>query len=287
MNLYVVTNIFIFMEELSTLGVDNDTYFTIDSRYVKSRNVKRKLIEDVFKLVGSIKYIDYYKISNYKWNIVICSSYQHEDTYKKLLTVKCNKFILVEDGSYDYFNTTVVHPEFTRDKDLFIFKPDSSRVRQFYKSVNKLSLSNDLQNKVLALYRNELNRFSSFPKTTPIFFTSPLVEDFQVKGVEEKIVAFLEKCYSGQTVILKKHPRDLCSYKSSKVNIVECERNIPGQLLDLMFDGYKIFSFPSTICFMSNKVKSMIILRLSSNNKRYCDYYTEVYNVYPFKVIDL
>lgn len=289
--LVVVTNIFVFLEELlviNQLFIGNESiYFTINIDYVKSREVKNKLISDIYKTGLNLEYITWGKIQDIKWDIMLCSSYLSDVTYEKLSKVKYKQNILVEDGSYDYFVTDLSHMNFLKNKILYLFRPQDCAARYVYKDIRAFKQDRRLQRLIIEVYSNQLNELKSLSLNTPILFTSPLDSDFSMKDMYKQTLKFIDYNFRGQTLIIKKHPRDLCDYNSKYVNIINCSTNIPGQILDMMFNGIKLFTFPSTICFMSGKVDKMLILKLRSINYEYNSFFNNIKRFECFSIREI
>lgn len=287
--LVVVTNIFVFLEETSVikqLGLArNRVYYTINPNYVKSRTTKDNLIHDINRLNLGLEYITWGRINDSTWDVMLCSSYAGDGTYDKLVNTKVKVNVLVEDGSYDYFTENVSHPDFVRGKNLFLFRPQNSVAGSIYRSVRPIKIDADIQRRIMSLYSDQLNVFNRLPNGSCILFTSPLESDFGIMDHEKQAVEFMEKNFRNQVVVLKKHPRDLSEYKSRHIDIVECSTNVPGQILDILFNGPKVFTFPSTICFMSGKVNDMLLLRMKTHNKSYNDFYEKVGRLNCFRTI--
>lgn len=287
--LVVVTNIFVFLEETSVikqLGLArNRVYYTINPNYVKSRTTKDSLIHDINRLSLGLEYITWGKINESTWDVMLCSSYAGDGTYDKLVNTRAKVNVLVEDGSYDYFTEDVSHPDFVRGKNLFMFRPQNSAAGRIYRSVRPIKVDSDIQRRIMNLYSDQLRVFNSLPNGSSILFTSPLASDFDIMNHEKQAVEFMEKNFRNQVVVLKKHPRDLSEYKSKHIKIVECSTNVPGQILDMLFSGPKIFTFPSTICFMSGKVNDMLLLRMKTPNKNYNDFYEKVGRLNCFRTV--
>lgn len=256
--LVVVTNIFVFIEETSVikqLGLARSSvYYTINPNYVKSRTTKNNLIHDINRLGLGLEYITWGRINESTWDVMLCSSYAGDGTYEKLVNTRVKVNVLVEDGS-------------------------------IYRSVRPIKIDADMQRRIMSLYSDQLNVFNRLPNGSCILFTSPLESDFGIMDHEKQAVEFMEKNFRNRVVILKKHPRDLSEYKSRHLDIVECSTNVPGQILDILFNGPKVFTFPSTICFMSGKVNDMLLLRMKTHNKSYNDFYEKVGRLNCFRTV--
>ena len=146
--LLIVTNIFVFCEEVSILQDLDDTYFTINPNYVKSEKIEKILRRNIHQLFPELNFIEWQNICEISWNQVVCSSYLVNGTYETLIKLNTNCVQLVEDGSYDYFTEDVKYKEFLKDKQLWFFRPENAIVSYLYKSVNKLTISEWLMNKI-------------------------------------------------------------------------------------------------------------------------------------------
>ena len=275
MNLLIVTNMFIVLQEVSVLkqlGMWKDNcLFTINPYYVKSKETYNNLLRDIRLILPNAEYADWRKLEVYNVDVAMSPSYLTQEMVLDLGRI-VDKLILVEDGNYDYFMHDEEFLFDTTEKDLYLWKPESAACAWLYKGVHGIEVDNAMLDFMLVtLYSEAVKQLTKY-SMCPILFTSPLESDFEMLDSAEQIVHYLEQNYDG-TILIKRHPRDNADYHSAKLDFVEIERNVPGQFLDMYNKGIEIFTFPSTMCFMSANTSSMRILKLKTTNTAYNDFY--------------
>lgn len=280
-SLLVVTNIFVFFEELSALKYSKEhydsIYVTFDRNYIKCNTLVEELMGKIFKSLEEFNFIDFEEAVQEYWDNIICSSYITEYMYLHLSEMKYKDINFVEDGAYDYFGSEFCHGEMVRNHSLWLFSPNKSKYRSLFKRVNKIQLDNDLKYKMMNLFPEINSTLKGISKDTPVVFTSPIKEDFGFNSFNKEVLDFIEKNYSGQEVVLKKHPRDMCNYSSNCVKFIETSKELPGQLLNFIFNGDKIYFFPSTVALMSDDLSKTKVIQFSNcTNEQYNNFYSEV-----------
>lgn len=249
-SLYVIQNIFIFLEECFVKEPANSDYYTFNPLYVKDKKTHEKLTDYVKTLYPELHYIDFDAAAKETWECIYISSY-FANKLNELNKFICEEMILVEDGLFDYI-PNMENYSLYNGKKVYLFKPDSASKLAKQGEVLPLYKKPEVTDKFFKLFNKEISKFNNLDKKLPILFTSPLEEDFNATAKDmQKLVTYLEDKYSGQTIILKKHPRDTFIYKSDKIKFIDCDKNVPGQIIDKMFTGEKIYLFPSTVSFMS------------------------------------
>lgn len=286
-SIIIGTNIFVFMEALSVVykyGIHN-IFVSIDPNYVKSTDTAKALLIGMRKLEDSVRYIEWGKVGTVDWKNMICPSYAPDAVKRVYEGMHIDKIILVEDGSYDYYTENMTNIDFMRGKELHLFRPKESIHPEYFKAIYRIKIGDTLMQKVMSIYKREMQIISKLDKRSAVLFTSPLGTDFNSSTYVEETVKWLEDNINGTDIIVKKHPMDLAVYKSSKIRIMELNTTLPGQITDMYFNGLKVFTFPSTICFMSGKTKDMIILRFRSiKHEGYNEFFDMVKDDRDYKI---
>lgn len=87
--------------------------------------------------------------------------------------------------------------------------------------------------------------------------------------------------------MVKRHPRDNRKFNSSKLNLEFCPNNIPGQIICELFKDKKIFEFPSTITFMTDKDSNITIIEYKElENSSYKETMARTKEMFHFKIVD-
>lgn len=282
MVLVFVTNIYVFMESLEVLENKNisldKVYLLFNENYVKSEQDKIALKNTINKLNDNFKYIDYENAKKNIWDEVICSSYIPDKVCSILKDFTYKNLECVEDGTYDYFTKNFVHPELISDSYLWLFTPEKGINTHLFKGVKKLN-EKKINNNAMTVFDDELKSLNDIDKNLPVIFTSALKEDFNFYSFENEIRKFIKENYHGKTILLKKHPRDYCNYDIPGVNIIEIPKKIPGQIVDYIMQGEKLYLFPSTVGFMAkDKEKTKVLKFNNCKDERYEKMYKKIGN---------
>lgn len=266
----------IFMEECFVSVPSSDDYFTFNPYYVRNSQTMYNLQNDVSKLFPTLQYIPFEKALSIKWNTLFLSSYMQEEHIPSILNINCNEIILVEDGLFDYTTPDNTYP-FYGGKPLYLFHPEIASSEATRSNINALIPNKEIIKKFRSIYEKQLCELEKLQKDIPILFTTPLAEDFFApESLSNDILSHIANNYSAKQLILKKHPRDHFLYNSSEIEIIECPQNIPGQFLDEMFIGEKIFLFPSTVSFMCGELSNIIFLNPLPQDSTYCTAFNNV-----------
>ena len=275
-DLYFIQNMMIFMEECMVKEPVLNDCFTINPFYVKDTVTFSALKQDIQTIYPFIQYIEFSDCGNIRFDTIYMSSYIQEEHMHTVTDLNFERIILVEDGLFDYISDTDKYP-FYYGKDLYLFRPEIASSEAVRAVLHPLNPARNITNKFAALYQEALNNFSRLKKDTPILFTTPLSEDFNAdSALPDTILDYIKKELSFNRIILKKHPRDHFTYQSDSIDIIECPQNIPGQFLDEMFDGKKVFLFPSTVSFMCGELSDIIFLNVLPQNPKYSSAFEKV-----------
>ena len=276
-NLYIIQNMMIFIEECMIKEPEYGDSFIINTNYLKNEN-------DINKLRLLIKKIYPYIIEK-DINIVkdeynyIYSSSNLKSINNVLDNIIYKEHILVEDGLYDYLDN---NDNVYDNKMIYVFYPDyiNNNIKRNAKKIYKLDLNN-IPMRFKLYFLNELSVYKENKKGIPVLYTRPLKEDYNLSNnVINKALQYLDNNYN--EIYIKKHPRDLLEYKSDKLKIIEINKNIPSQIIDIYFAGPKYFLLPDTT-FFETKGNNKNILKIS-NDKKYLNDFDIFNNV---KFIDI
>ena len=280
-NLYIITNLFVLIEELSVVK-DEKAYYTINDNYLKEKkeiSVMKKKIKQMFPELIYIKFGD---IDKQEWNEVALSSYIDNESAKLYKCLRKKRYIFVEDGTYDYAQDDFLNADIVKESDVWLFDTISAKSISFFKSAQNLYLEEKYFARLRESYKVELKSLYNIVEGLPIIFTSPLHEDYGMEGYINKIIDYLENIYPINTqILIKRHPRDKEEYKSLKLSFIECEKSIPGQLIDRMSYAEKYYFQPSTILFTTPNMMNSRIFQFSEDM---CKYNASVYSNY-FKTL--
>ncbi len=277
-NLYIIQNIMIFMEECFIKLPNKDDLYTINPFYCRNKNTFKALQKDIGKLFPELRFISYNNIYTYSWNKIYMSSYMPLGYQNTVNILKSQEIILVEDGTFDYIDPEYQY-DFYKNKRLYLFKPEvASLTAKQNADIQQMNINDDVFKLFGNLYYDQIKLLKNLLKDTAILFTTPLKEDFEIsEDVQEKIVDFIKNKMEINRIILKRHPRDHFKYKTDKIEIKECPQNIPGQFIDNIFTGKKIYLFPSTVSFMSNDFNNIIFVNILLENKKYTEEFEKSY----------
>ena len=278
-NLYIIQNIMIFMEECFVKLPNKDDIYTINPFYCKNENTFKTLQKDIEKLFPELRFIPYSNIHTYLWNKIYMSSYMPLEYQDTINILKTQEIILVEDGTFDYIDPAYQY-DFYKGKKLYLFKPETaSATAKKNAKVIKIKIDKEIFELFENLYYDQIKLLKNLPKDTAILFTTPLKEDFEIDAdIQVKIIDFIKNKMRINRVILKRHPRDHFEYKTDKIEIKECPQNVPGQFIDNIFTGKKIYLFPSTVSFMSSDFNNIVFVNILSENKKYTEEFEKSYN---------
>lgn len=280
--LYLVQNIMIFMEEcLVALPSGNDMY-TINPNYVRSEITFKNLQRDISKLYPELEYIPYERITDDKWDTVYMSSYVPDEQLSFYDSLNAGEIILVEDGLFDYVSSEDKY-DFYAEKELYLFRPSLASALANKAEIHPLEISDKVIDKFTSIYKSELTALSSIDPLTPVLFTTPLGEDFNADcSITKEILDYIQRVFAPERIVLKRHPRDHFVYESDSLDIIECPQNIPGQLLDKIFEGHKLFLFPSTVSFMCGELSDITFINVLPGNEQYNNAFNGVINSLVF-----
>ncbi len=268
--LYLIQNLMIFMEECFVTLPDDNDFYTINPYYVKNNNTFKALKHDIELLFPNLKYITYSEIYESSWNRMLISSYAPEELLHEINQLDVKDITLVEDGLFDYISTNAPYP-FYNDKPLYLFRPQLASLSAQKAVLKAFNVTDNVINRFNSVFSTEIKKLSELDPKTLVLFTTPLGEDFGSDStITNEIMQYIEKTFGPKKIVLKKHPRDSFAYTSDSIEIIECNQNIPGQLLDRIFDGLKVFLFPSTVSFMCGELSDIVFLNALPNNNEYC-----------------
>ena len=240
--LYVVTNIFHYTQERSVPVEQGELFFTINPYYVLDMS---KMVNDIQFITPDTQYIPWNEIYDSEWDTVISSSFLGE-TIKCYRTMDIKKHILVEDGMYDYIKR-VEDEAYKSHCALYLSYPQYGYEPNNYACISQLpDIPHCISNKITELYSESLQPLKHVPCSTPVLYTAPINHDYGI--CTEKEVEEMFNHTGISQLILKKHPRDSYQYNFPNIDVIECDQQIPGQILFSQFNGRHFFMFPSTIC---------------------------------------
>lgn len=282
-NLYLIQNIMIFMEEcLVRIPSDQDAY-TINPHYVRNPETFASLQKDIGRLYPALEYVRYEDICGTRWDRVYMSSYVPDGLIAYYDGLKAHEIVLVEDGLFDYVPAENGY-DFYKGKKLYMFRPELASSTTKDASVCALDVTEEVVGHFASIYEKDISQLSHLDPKTPVLFTTPFGEDFDADdSLTVKIVDYMIRTFGFRQVVLKRHPRDEFVYSSDSLEIVECPKNIPGQLLDKIFDGKKIFLFPSTVSFMCGELSDIVFVNVLPDNHRYSDPFNNIVGSELFK----
>ena len=277
--LCIVTNIFIFSEQMSVLnklGVrqSDRINYIIDKDYNKNNERVAHLIFDIKHIFNNAVLIDKLdNINNYDYILTVSHITDYVFNILKYVKDIQSKLILVEDGGYDYTDKIDKdYPIIKREVPVYVFRPSQIENKLVYKEINTLRIDDKIIENMFKYYKNDLSNTLKNNVNSTILFTSPIDDDFGYNKSVQSIIEFMENNLGNNDVIIKRHPRDHSKYYSDKLNFTFCPNNIPGQLLCKLFTGNKLFMYPSTIAYMleDNSQTTVIKIReLEKLNKNY------------------
>lgn len=284
--LLVVTNNWIFLESLSVVkqtlpGVI--VHFTIDNSYTKDIERYFKIKKFIEAIDSQVEYIPMREVLTHNWDFVVSPSRVKDGSLYR--SIKATH-IFVEDGGYDYFGSEILNQDLLQGCSLYVRQPVSCRFNSIC-NVKLLEIDSDLILRTKAYYESEVRCLEQLPDNTPILFTSPLQEDFSI-DYRDRLMNQLVNDYMGQTIILKRHPRDLDSYKVTGIDFIDCAVDMPGQFVTCLFpNSCKLFVFPSTVAFTTGDISKQIVYRVSTDNKYYNDFFDDVERLHIFDIREM
>ena len=273
----VVTNIFIAIEEMNVVSSKDNIYYIIDESYNKDYVKRQTLKEDIRQIYPFLK-----EYRNEKIDILVGVSYITKYLYNVIEYVSPRDIIFVEDGSYDYLNNGMMdYPELKAGRTLYAFRPKQV-IATIFGQIKSLKVN---MSKVVEVYKRNFSCLTEIDKDAIVLFTTPMT-DFCYDSTDA-LLSYLERHYSGKTILLKRHPRDNRKFNSSKLNLEFCPNNIPGQIICELFKGKKIFEFPSTITFMTDKDSNITIIEYKElENSSYKETMARTKEMFHFKIVD-
>ena len=267
--LLIITNLFVFMEEvfvLQNLNLDDSTLIlTVNTDYntdVTQIDFSTDLICAAKKYLNTvmqcvyIQYVQFNDICKDHYDYVFSATHLQDHFADLLRNCNYGYLLLVEDGTYDYQDAIPLHNDVVQTAlAVYLFHPEREVAQHRYTTLHSISVNVEQQLPILChtVFPDIMQQLGNLPANTPIVFTSPLAEDFGILDHAKQLLQYLEEHYSDTSVILKTHPRDKSKYDSSKVNLIMCPSILPGQILDQMFDGLKLFEFQSTVTDFNTK----------------------------------
>ena len=259
-NLYFIQNLFVFLEQCLAKMPEEGDFFALNLDYNRDKTVRENLKRDVKKLFPALQFLSSDEVKKHAFQTIFTSSYLTKPAKAFIGSLKAAKIALVEDGTFDYDQDQADYP-FYQGKELYLFHPElaSPAAKTRAKTLKTLNPDQKLFKKFQNLYKTELAELKTLPKDTPVLFTTPLEEDFHKTSEEtDKILAKIAEKFAPKTLILKRHPRDHFTYRTDKFKIVEAPQNLPGQFIDRLFTGPKIYLEKSTVGFMSDNPEIML-----------------------------
>lgn len=276
-SLYLIQNMMIFMEECLVQQPSKDDVFTLNPYYVRDPETFSSLKKEISRLYPNLAFLPFEECKVYSWNIIYMSSYFPEEHLNEIAAFDHTEIILVEDGLFDYIEYEKGSYAFYRGKQLYVFRPEIASDSAKATDLHKLTIDKSIVHSFEELYSDSLRALRLYNSKTPVLFTTPLEEDFSSEEtLTDRIMTFLNDRYEINHIILKKHPRDHFHYNSPYIKITECPQNIPGQFLDEIFDGMKIFLFPSTVSFMCGELSDITFLNVMPDNPEYTNAFKQV-----------
>lgn len=234
--LYVVTNIFHYAQERSVFVEQGELFFTVNPYYVLDMN---KMVKDIQFVTPDTRYIPWNEIYDSKWDVVVSSSFLGE-TLKYYKTMDIKKHILVEDGMYDYVKKTEENEVYKFHCTLYLSYPQHGCNLDSYVHVNQLpDIPQCISDKITELYSESLQPLNRVPCNTPVLYTAPINHDYGI-CIEKEVEEIINHTNISQ-LILKKHPRDPYQYDFPNIDVIECDQQIPGQILFNQFNGRSVF----------------------------------------------
>ena len=251
-NIFIITNFWIFLEEFQASNFENPTYISFSEDYCK--NFSKEDIDDLKKtisnIIGNYILLDEKDVFKMNFNKVYMSSgtpLYGEGIYKQEL--KCKEYIFVEDGGYDYSSTQITSlVEIRKKSTIFVFDKMKFKMSEYYKETKEL----DIEVSINIIKENIEDDIFNLDKKLPILFTAP-IEVQNIEKIEKTILSF-------DKIIIKQHPRDSRNFKifEKYTNVVICKKIIPGQILDVLFNGEKFYEYSNaTICIEKDQLEKI------------------------------
>lgn len=254
--------------------VSSDTIINIDyaSELGQSRLNKLLYQNKTFKLRNPKKEYEY----------VFAPSNMTKYIFEILDSIHYQKLILIEDGTYDYTKNVVTNA-YTKHAIKYVFNkslikiPACQELRQVKldKSVN---LSSVFQYELDYIHNLNIN-------AAAILFTAPMEADFGMK-IKNKVEDYFDKIYPGDTILIKKHPRDFGYYHFQKCKGIELPTSIFGQLLVNEIECLQYYEFPSTTIISAMNPQQLRLFQFDTKNDLYIKGYQES-NLLKLKAIRL
>lgn len=238
-SLYIATNEWLLYEYLCVqeeLKIPN-VYVTIESGYNKFKENNDRIEDVILALVGKVfnGYIRYKTLKNMEFDTIFCPSNPYDTMVDKLKTIECNKYILLEEGSFDYGDKVTGLSEWA-DGTKYVAFPEKVKHNnckelkqiKFSKTAHDFMLNTVLKEKIEALPK----------EVDTLVFTPPSIDNPStfVRLVNEQIRKEMIANHSNsKNVLVCKHPRD--NYEYIGLKSVE---GIPGQFLNEIYKNAKV-----------------------------------------------
>lgn len=273
-NLYFVQNMLTFSGlSLIQLPKPNDL-ICINPYYVRDETKRINLITDIQKLFPYLNCVDFSEIDQLEYDTVFLTTLCDE-SYPVISSLNTRNYIFIEDGSGDYISHNVKNPYYSYR--VWLFQPSLVQHDEIKESAaisldGALCIANQL-------YKNELAVLSDMDINTPCLFTTPLEEDFNCsQDIVDKILDYIHDTLNITDLIISTHPRDRFTYRHKNMNILTIPSNMPGQTINRMFRGKKLYLFPSTVVMSSRIDDNITLLNPLPNDKKYNDSALSVLN---------
>lgn len=224
-NLAVIQNTWTTLEMMQVVKI---THFCIDTNYCKMQNVKKSLINAVSHMFPKAILVDIGAAQAKCWDTVVSTTFCE-------IVFATAKRIFVEDGTFDY-SPDCKPKAYHLDADLYLFKPELSTAREYFKSVRQLSMNEAVSSAIVYLFDKKLPDDAN----TPVLFTAP------PEVVHEEFVSDALSKY--RSLIIKQHPRDERTFPEQLGHVV-CSRELPGQVLTRLYHGPFLYEHNSTVKF--------------------------------------
>lgn len=202
--------------------------------------------------------------------------------------------IMMEEGMAEYIETVFLgsylkkfafgilkkmqYINLIADNDFLLYKNCVKFVRfpqkikkNYFKQVKQLfdfpnnRVSEEFMNKINQIYQLGDEEYHL------IIYTSSLWQ-YDMEGFYPKLERYIEENYEKQSILLKRHPRDIYPYQLENILVTESYCTVPGEIVIRRWqNAVHLFTFPSTILLeaFSMKTTCKIIYFKDCKNKSY------------------
>lgn len=253
MNLYVATNEWLFYEFMTVqkeLQLPN-LLVLLDDGYNKYMENQRRVFSMLMKCSFDrfrIAFPD--DVGSRNFDTIVCSSCLSDKMKNVLSDVTAHRFVLLEDGLYDY-STDVKNPEFFHDTVKYLAFPEKVIIPGA-DELRKFKWDDEVHYEMFhKLLRDRLVRLPEKSEVKTLVFTPPTGEGMP----EADIKNLIHQKFDISHTLVCKHPRDIYDYDG--LFTVE---GMPGQFLNEMYpDAEHIYIYPSTVKYYESLSRMRVI----------------------------